>query len=118
MFFLYKQFKVFWFQLIQMLIKCIFFCTFRIFQRDLTSNVNLKAKMIVLKIILIIIIYCVCNPEVYPNICKLIQVAITVPVSSVTCERSFSSMHCIKNWSRITDMLQNRFTNLLSLYIE
>ncbi|KAL4112638.1 hypothetical protein QTP88_016386 [Uroleucon formosanum] len=32
----------------------------------------------------------------YPNLYKLIQVGITIPISSATCERSFSSMRRIK----------------------
>jgi len=58
-----------------------------------------------------------CNPSVYPYVFKLIQVAITIPISLETCERSFSSMHRIKNWLR-TSMVQSRFTNLSSLYTE
>jgi len=53
----------------------------------------------------------------YPNLYKLIQVGITIPISSATCERSFSSMRQIKNWLR-TSMLQQRFTNLSILNIE
>ena len=60
---------------------------------------------------------CACNPEVYPNLYKLMQVALTIPISSATCERSFSSMRRIKIWLR-TSMVQSRFTNLSSLYIE
>ncbi|KAF0724897.1 Zinc finger MYM-type protein 1, partial [Aphis craccivora] len=44
-------------------------------------------------------------------------VGITIPISSATCERSFSSMRRIKNWLR-TSMLQQRFTNLSILNIE
>lgn len=62
-------------------------------------------------------VICACNPEVYPNLHKLMQVALTIPISSATCERSFSSMRRIKNWLR-TSMVQSRFSNLSSLYIE
>lgn len=58
-----------------------------------------------------------CNPSVNPNVFKLILVAITIPISSATCKRLFSSMRRIKNWLR-TSMVQSRFTNLSSLYIE
>lgn len=58
-----------------------------------------------------------CNSDVYPNIYKLIQVALTIPISSAICERSFSSMRRIKNWLR-TSMEQSRFTNLSNIYIE
>jgi len=53
----------------------------------------------------------------FPNLYKLIQVGITIPISSATCERSFSSMRRIKNWLR-TSMLQQRFSNLSILNIE
>jgi len=54
----------------------------------------------------------------FPNLYKFIQVGITIPpISSATCERSFSSMRRIKNWLR-TSMLQQRFSNLSILNIE
>jgi len=53
----------------------------------------------------------------FPNLYKLLQIAITIPVSSATCERSFSTMRRIKNWLR-SSMLQQRFTNLSLLNIE
>jgi hypothetical protein len=31
--------------------------------------------------------------NVFPNLFKLIQVGLTIPISSATCERSFSFMH-------------------------
>eukprot|EP00102_Acyrthosiphon_pisum_P013760 XP_008183460.1 PREDICTED: zinc finger MYM-type protein 1-like [Acyrthosiphon pisum] len=40
------------------------------------------------------------NKEAFPNLYKLLQIAITIPISSATCERSFSSMRRIKNWLR------------------
>ncbi|KAL4122946.1 hypothetical protein QTP88_015187 [Uroleucon formosanum] len=36
--------------------------------------------------------------NVYPNMYKLLQVALTLPRSSATCERSFSTMRQIKTW--------------------
>lgn len=57
------------------------------------------------------------NNKVYPNLYKLIQVAITIPIASATCERSFSAMRRIKNWLR-TSMEQNRFSNLSTICIE
>ncbi|KAL4141494.1 hypothetical protein QTP88_004124 [Uroleucon formosanum] len=53
----------------------------------------------------------------FPNLYKLFQVALTIPISSSTCERSFSAMHRIKTWLR-TSMLQERFNNTSILYIE
>uniref|UniRef100_A0A2S2QNB5 Zinc finger MYM-type protein 1 n=1 Tax=Sipha flava TaxID=143950 RepID=A0A2S2QNB5_9HEMI len=55
--------------------------------------------------------------EIFPNIYKMLQVALTLPVSSATCERSFSAMRRIKTWVR-TSMHQERFTNLSILHIE
>ncbi|KAF0722489.1 zinc finger MYM-type protein 1-like [Aphis craccivora] len=44
-------------------------------------------------------------------------VALTIPVSSATCERSFSSMRRLKNWMR-TSMVQQCFTNLSVINFE
>jgi len=33
----------------------------------------------------------------YPNLYKLLQIAVTIPISSATCERSFSRVHKTKN---------------------
>lgn len=57
------------------------------------------------------------NKEVFPNLYKLMQVALTIPVSSATCERSFSTMRRLKNWLR-SSMLQQRFTNFSVINIE
>jgi len=55
--------------------------------------------------------------ELYPNLHNLLQVALCIPVSSASCERSFSAMRRIKNWLRTT-MIQNRFSNLAIIHIE
>lgn len=52
----------------------------------------------------------------FPNLYKLMQIAITIPVSSI-CERSFSTMQRINNWLR-SSMPQQIFTNLSLLNIE
>jgi len=83
---------------------------------------SLKAEIIVLKNCLptnynFEDIKKIINKNVYPNLFKLIQVAITIPVSSATCERSFSAMRRVKNWLRTT-VGQNRFTSLASICIE
>lgn len=57
------------------------------------------------------------NPKVFPNFKKLIQVALTIPISSASCERSFSVMRRIKTWLR-TVMTNDKFTNLSLLHIE
>ncbi|KAF0726097.1 zinc finger MYM-type protein 1-like, partial [Aphis craccivora] len=59
----------------------------------------------------------ICKKATFPNVFKLLQVALTIPVSSATCERSFSSMRRLKNWLRAS-MEQQRFTNLSILNIE
>ncbi|XP_025410180.1 uncharacterized protein LOC112683377 [Sipha flava] len=56
------------------------------------------------------------SKTVFPNLYKLLQVAITIPISSATCERSFSAMRKVK-WLR-TSMLQEKFNNSSILYIE
>lgn len=55
--------------------------------------------------------------NVFPNLYKLLQLAMSLPISSATCERSFSAMRKVKTWLR-TSMLQNRFNNTSILYIE
>ncbi|XP_025208308.1 zinc finger MYM-type protein 1-like [Melanaphis sacchari] len=55
--------------------------------------------------------------NVYPNVYKLLQVALTLPISSATCERSFSALRKIKTWLRVS-MGQDRLTDLSILYIE
>jgi len=59
----------------------------------------------------------VLSKDIYPNIYKLIQVALTLSISSSTCKRSFSTMRRIKTWLR-SSMLQNRFNNLAIISIE
>lgn len=59
----------------------------------------------------------VVTENVFPNLFKLIQVGLTIPISSATCERSFSSMRRIKNWLR-TSMTQEKFTDLSIINIE
>lgn len=59
----------------------------------------------------------VVDAEVYPNLYKLLKVALTIPVSSATCERSFSAMRGIKNWLQ-NSMGQEKITNLSIIHIE
>jgi hypothetical protein len=59
----------------------------------------------------------VLTKQTFPNLYKLFQVALTIPISSSSCERSFSAMHRIKTWLR-TSILQERFNNNSILYIE
>lgn len=55
--------------------------------------------------------------NIFPNFYKLLQAALTIPISSASCERSFSAMRRIKTWLRST-MTNDRFTNLSILNIE
>jgi len=57
------------------------------------------------------------NKAIFTNLQKLFIIALTIPISSATCERSFSAMRKIKTWLR-TSMLQDRFSDLSILYIE
>jgi len=57
------------------------------------------------------------SKNVYPNLYTLLKVAIVFPISSASCERSFSVMRRIKTWTRAT-MEQSRFTNISLLHIE
>lgn len=45
------------------------------------------------------------------------QVALTLPISSATCERAFSAMRRIKTWMRST-MVHGRFNGLSIINIE
>ena len=56
--------------------------------------------------------------DTYPNIIyKLMHVALAKPISSATCERSFSSMRRINTYLR-SNMEQDRFTDLSIINIE
>nr|CAH7725224.1 unnamed protein product [Callosobruchus chinensis] len=55
--------------------------------------------------------------ETFPNSYKLMQIALTLPISSSSCERSFSVMRRIKNSLR-SSMGQNRFSCLALANIE
>ncbi|XP_060877496.1 52 kDa repressor of the inhibitor of the protein kinase-like [Metopolophium dirhodum] len=57
------------------------------------------------------------SEDMFPNLFKIIQLAITLRVSSATCERSFSVMRRINNYLRST-MSQEWFSKLAILNIE
>jgi len=57
------------------------------------------------------------DQNVFANLYKLMQVALTLPISSASCERSFSVMRRIKTWIR-SSMNQDRFTDMTILHIE
>jgi hypothetical protein len=54
---------------------------------------------------------------VFPNSQKLFKITLTIPISSATCEISFSAIKKIKTWLR-TSMLQDRFSDISILYIK
>ncbi|XP_022165765.1 uncharacterized protein LOC111030535 isoform X2 [Myzus persicae] len=53
----------------------------------------------------------------FPNVYKLLNLALTLPISSASCERSFSTMRRINTYIRST-MTQDRFSSLAILNIE
>lgn len=57
------------------------------------------------------------DQNVFANLYKLMQVALTLPISSASCERSFSVLRRIKTWIR-SSMNQDRFTDMSILHIE
>jgi len=58
----------------------------------------------------------IANESVLPaNLRKMLKVALILPVTTATCERSFSTMRRIKTWLR-SSMELNRFDNLLAIY--
>ena len=42
----------------------------------------------------------ICNELLYPNISTILQLILTLPVGSCSCERSFSSLRRLKTWCR------------------
>ena len=52
----------------------------------------------------------------FPNIIKLIRIIICKPVSSVTCEHSFSGLRRLKTWMR-NSMSNERLNNLLLCHV-
>ncbi|KAF0747430.1 zinc finger MYM-type protein 1-like [Aphis craccivora] len=85
------------------------------------NSLNLKCEMNVMKNIMKEVnfenIKKHLNEEIFSNLFKIMQVAITLPVRSATCERSFSTMRRINTYVR-ANMAQGRFTNLGILNIE
>lgn len=54
--------------------------------------------------------------DAFPDLCKLLTIAIVLPPTSASCERSFSSMRLIKNYLRST-MTDSRLSSLAVLGI-
>lgn len=57
------------------------------------------------------------NQKIFPNFVKLVNIALSIPISAATCERSYSAMRRIRTYLR-TSMTQTRFTDLSILHIE
>ena len=55
--------------------------------------------------------------DTFPRLKTLFQVALTIPVTSCSCERSFSCLRRVKTWLR-TRMTQERLDDLAVLAIE
>ena len=63
-----------------------------------------------------------CNPhyslvDAYPTLCRVYAIAVAIPVSSSTVERSFSALKRVKTRIR-SSMVQERLESLLSMSIE
>ena len=57
-----------------------------------------------------------CNESFYSNISAILQLLLTLPVGSCSCERSFSTLRRLKTWSR-TSMANVRLNGLALAYI-
>ena len=40
--------------------------------------------------------------DLYPNVHMILKLLLTLPVGSCACERSFSTLRCLKTWCRAT----------------
>jgi len=73
-------------------------------QRKLDSTVHVFKELVPLK-------------EAFPTLLKVLQIALTICVSSASCERSFSALKRIKTYLRST-MQEERLVNLAVLSVE
>lgn len=48
------------------------------------------------------------SKDIYPNTYKFIQVALTLPISSSTCDWSFLAMRRIKTWLRLSIKMDSK----------
>jgi hypothetical protein len=55
--------------------------------------------------------------ELYPNVCIVYRIILTIPIKVAHCERSFSKLKLIENYLRST-MSQERLSGLAILSIE
>ena len=58
----------------------------------------------------------VCSADFFPNIRTLLVIAVTLPVTTATAERTFSSLRLLKSYLRST-MSQSRLAGLTLLYL-
>ena len=58
----------------------------------------------------------IANSDFFPNVHSILKLVLTLLVGSIPCDRSFSAMQRLKNWSRST-MADNRLTGLALLFI-
>ena len=58
----------------------------------------------------------VCDPDMFPNISTMLQIACTLPVTSCECERSASALRRLHNYMRAT-MEQQRLSSLALMHI-
>lgn len=60
-----------------------------------------------------------CNSQIYPIISKLLQIFITLPVTTATRERSFSTLRRIKTYLRnTTEQIKLNGLSMLNIYRE
>ena len=57
------------------------------------------------------------DADMVPTLRPVIQVALTIPVSSCSCERSFNALRRLHNWLRST-MKQDRLNDMAVMMIE
>lgn len=62
-------------------------------------------------------VYKLLDPQMFPSLKKIMQVALTLPVSSCSCERSFSVLRRLHTWLRVT-MGQTRLQHLAVMSVE
>jgi len=56
------------------------------------------------------------DPDYYPSIRETFHILLTMPMGSVPCEHSFSSLRRLKQWNRTT-MVEDRLNGLALLHI-
>ena len=57
-----------------------------------------------------------CDEERFPNVFRLIKIGCTIPITSCTCERSFSTLRRLRNWMR-SSMSCSRLSSLALMNI-